>query len=102
MKKRSAVALDGGSRVIFGESQIEVALAVAAGGSACAGGESVHEPGELAKLAGAKDGEFRLDGGMGWHMSMLTEGMWSGRCHPDAGALQPAEGYSSRMILWVG
>src|ERR1700730_8121208 len=82
MEKCSAIALDGGAGVVFSNPEIEVAFAVGAGRAAYASGESVHEPGKLGQLAGAKDCEFGFDGGPGWHMSMLTEGMWSGHSCP--------------------
>src|ERR1700730_14183006 len=93
MEKCSAIALDGGAGVVFSNPEIEVAFAVGAGRASYASGESVHEPGKLGQLAGAKDCEFGFDGGPGWHLSMLPEGMWSGH------SLRQAQGGFCPLLL---
>ena len=49
-QKRSPVALDCSSGIIFGEAEIEITLTVSAGESSEPRGESVHQPGQFAQV----------------------------------------------------
>jgi hypothetical protein len=77
-KKGGAVAFDGSTGIVLGKAEIQIALAVSAGKSAEARGETVQQPGDLAELVSAKNGEFGFVRGPGWHRSMLPEGVGCG------------------------
>lgn len=79
VEKQGAVALDGRQRILFGETEVEIGLAVGPRESAGAGGEAMHEPGERAQMPGVEDVYFclladSLSGSLGRHSSMLQEG----------------------------
>src|SRR5437879_6337142 len=77
-QKRCPVALYNGLYVVFGEAEVELALAIGAGESAAARGKAVYEPGKLAEMLGAKNGE--AGSFAGWfgslkcHTIMVPEG----------------------------
>ena len=71
----SAITLNRRARILFGESQVEVTFAVGAGIASDPRGESVHQPGMLAQVARAKNGEFSFFRGPGWHVSIITDGL---------------------------
>ena len=54
----SAIALDRRARILFGEPQVEVTFAVGARIASDSRGESMQQPGMLAQVARAKNGEF--------------------------------------------
>jgi hypothetical protein len=54
-QKRSAVALDGGVEIVFGETEIEIAFAVGPGESAHSRGKTMHQPGDLVQVTSAKN-----------------------------------------------
>jgi hypothetical protein len=72
-QERGAVAFDGSFGVVFGESEIERALAICGRESSHPCGKSVDEPGKFAEVAGAKNVEFRLLRNAIRHSHMLPE-----------------------------
>jgi hypothetical protein len=77
VEERSAVALDGGTGVVLGETEVEIGFATCAGESADARREAVDQPREFAQMFGAKNVEFRSFArllGPSRHRSMLQEG----------------------------
>jgi hypothetical protein len=80
MRKRGAVACDGGFEVVLRESQVECLAAIGARKSSLTRRESVDEPGKFAQVCGAKNFEFGLLRNLLWnllrnldrHLSMLT------------------------------
>ena len=71
-EKRNPVAFDHGSGIVFGESEVEIALPVGPGTPPNTGGKAVNEPWE-SQVTRAKDGKFSFVGGPGWHVSIIKE-----------------------------
>ena len=57
-QKKLAIALNGGTRILLRESEIQRIAAVHARYAARPRRKAVHQPGKLAQLARAKDGQL--------------------------------------------
>ena len=77
LQEESAVAFDGGARVVLCEAEVQGVSAVWARDSAVPGGEGVDEPGQLGQLFRVQELEFGFGDSLGRHDSIILK-IWRG------------------------
>jgi hypothetical protein len=71
-EESGAIALDGGTRIVLRESQVERVSPVNTRVSAGPGAEAVHQPGDTRQRTGRKDDDLVFPGELDRHLDILA------------------------------